>query len=77
MRLIYRPLATLAMIICLVANLAMIFILGWIEVDLALMPGNEVRNLGLVVMGLCWGYAVWNLVEFIPEIPKSLLDIWR
>lgn len=76
-RLIYRPLATLAMVICLVANLAMIYGFGYVEIGLAQMPANDVRNLGLVVIGLTWGYCGWMLIEFIPEIPRSLLDIWR
>lgn len=76
-KLVYRPLATLAMVICLVTNLAMIYGFGYLVVNLAQMPANDARNLGLVVMSLTWVYTVSMLVEFVPEIPRSLLDIWR
>lgn len=74
---IYRPLATLALGICLVANLVMIAGLGALEVDLFLMPANEIRNLGLVLIACFWIYAMWTLFEFVNEIPASIQDIWR
>ncbi len=74
---IYRPLATMALGLCLVANLVLIAGLGAVWVDLLLMPANDPRNLGLVVMALFWGYALWTMVEFVHEIPTDFHDIWR